>query len=54
MIGGEDEAVERLDPIFLTIAPGEGSAEPTPGRTRTDGTAQTATCTAGRTAPATS
>jgi 6-phosphogluconate dehydrogenase len=40
MIGGEDEAVERLDPIFRTIAPGEGSAEPTPGRTKTGGTAQ--------------
>ncbi len=33
MIGGEDEPVRRLDPIFMTIAPGEGSAEPTPGRT---------------------
>ncbi len=31
MIGGEDEPVRRLNPIFLTIAPGEGSAEPTPG-----------------------
>jgi 6-phosphogluconate dehydrogenase len=31
MIGGEDEAVERLKPIFLTIAPGRGMAEPTPG-----------------------
>jgi 6-phosphogluconate dehydrogenase len=31
MIGGEDEAVMRLHPIFLTIAPGKGSAEPTPG-----------------------
>jgi 6-phosphogluconate dehydrogenase len=31
MIGGEDAAVERLNPIFLTIAPGRGSAEPTPG-----------------------
>ena len=31
MIGGEDEAVERLNPIFLTIAPGRGMAEPTPG-----------------------
>ena len=31
MIGGEDEAVARLNPIFLTIAPGRGSAEPTPG-----------------------
>ncbi len=39
MIGGEDEAVSRLDPIWLTIAPGEGSAAPTPGRTRTGGTA---------------
>jgi 6-phosphogluconate dehydrogenase len=39
MIGGDEQAVEHLDPIFKTIAPGEGSAEPTPGRTRTDGTA---------------
>ncbi|MFH8737058.1 phosphogluconate dehydrogenase (NAD(+)-dependent, decarboxylating) [Streptomyces sp. NPDC017964] len=39
MIGGEDEAVAHLDPIFKTIAPGEGCAEPTPSRTRTDGTA---------------
>ena len=39
MIGGETEAVERLDPIWLTLAPGEGSAAPTPGRTRTGGTA---------------
>jgi 6-phosphogluconate dehydrogenase len=39
MIGGEHEPVERLDPIFRTIAPGSGSAEPTPGRTRTTGTA---------------
>src|ERR1700756_881849 len=31
MIGGEDEPVRRLNPIFLTIAPGKGSAEPTPG-----------------------
>jgi 6-phosphogluconate dehydrogenase len=31
MIGGEDAAVERLNPIFLTIAPGKGTAEPTPG-----------------------
>jgi 6-phosphogluconate dehydrogenase len=38
MIGGETEAVQRLDPIFKTIAPGSGSAEPTPSRTR-DGTA---------------
>jgi 6-phosphogluconate dehydrogenase len=39
MIGGETEVVSRLDPIFKTIAPGAGCAEPTPDRTRTDGTA---------------
>jgi 6-phosphogluconate dehydrogenase len=39
MIGGETEVVTRLDPIFKTIAPGAGSAEPTPGRTVRDGTA---------------
>jgi 6-phosphogluconate dehydrogenase len=39
MIGGEREVVTRLDPIFKTIAPGSGSAEPTPSRTTRDGTA---------------
>ncbi|MFF4742063.1 phosphogluconate dehydrogenase (NAD(+)-dependent, decarboxylating) [Streptomyces sp. NPDC047980] len=39
MIGGEDEPVTRLGPVFRTIAPGIGDAAPTPGRTRTDGTA---------------
>jgi 6-phosphogluconate dehydrogenase len=33
MIGGPDEAVGRLDPIFKTIAPGVDAAERTPGRT---------------------
>jgi 6-phosphogluconate dehydrogenase len=33
MIGGEDEPVRRLDPIFKTIAPGLGDVEPTPSRT---------------------
>ena len=32
MIGGPDNAVERLDPIFATLAPGVESAERTPGR----------------------
>jgi 6-phosphogluconate dehydrogenase len=33
MIGGPDEAVERLDPVFKTIAPGiDGAPERTPGR----------------------
>jgi 6-phosphogluconate dehydrogenase len=39
MIGGEDDVIARLDPIFRTIAPGEDGTVPTPGRTRTDGTA---------------
>jgi 6-phosphogluconate dehydrogenase len=32
MIGGENEVVQRLEPIFATIAPGVGAAERTPGR----------------------
>ena len=39
MIGGETEVVQRLDPIFKSIAPGAGSAPPTPGR-KPGGTAQ--------------
>jgi 6-phosphogluconate dehydrogenase len=41
MIGGDDEAVERLTPIWESIAPGPmtGAVEPTPGR-RDGGTAQ--------------
>jgi len=33
MIGGDDTAVGRLEPIFETLAPGVDSAERTPGRT---------------------
>jgi 6-phosphogluconate dehydrogenase len=33
MIGGDDEAVDRLDPLFDALAPGLGQAERTPGRT---------------------
>ena len=33
MIGGEDEVVARLRPIFETLAPGLGAAGRTPGRT---------------------
>jgi len=33
MIGGETEVVERLGPIFATIAPGVDAAPRTPGRT---------------------
>ncbi|HEX4670305.1 MAG TPA: decarboxylating 6-phosphogluconate dehydrogenase [Solirubrobacterales bacterium] len=32
MIGGPDRAVERLDPIFASLAPGVEQAERTPGR----------------------
>ncbi len=40
MIGGEPDVVERLDPIWRTIAPNTDAAKPTPGRNRPDGTAQ--------------
>jgi 6-phosphogluconate dehydrogenase len=33
MIGGEDDVVARLDPIFATLAPGIGDIPRTPGRT---------------------
>ena len=32
MIGGDDEAVKHLDPIFSALAPGVAAAERTPGR----------------------
>ncbi len=32
MIGGSDEALNRLDPILSTLAPGIGTVERTPGR----------------------
>ena len=40
MIGGEPDAVKRLDPIFKTLAPGRGSLAPTPGREKLGGTAE--------------
>ncbi len=40
MIGGEDEPVRHLDPIWATIAPGRGTAEPTPDRDDNGKTAQ--------------
>ena len=39
MIGGPKEAVQRLDPIFKTLAPGRGNIPRTPGRENMDGTA---------------
>ena len=32
MIGGENDVVTHLDPIFKTLAPGQGAVSPTPGR----------------------
>jgi len=32
MVGGDNETIKRLDPIFKTLAPGKGDVEPTPGR----------------------
>ncbi len=40
MIGGDDEAVQRLDPIFKTLAPGIGDIPRTPGREKASGTAE--------------
>jgi 6-phosphogluconate dehydrogenase len=40
MIGGDKEVVQRLDPIFKTLAPGRGSIERTPGREKLGGTAE--------------
>jgi 6-phosphogluconate dehydrogenase len=40
MIGGPKEAVERLDPIFRTLAPGRGDIPRTPGRETLGGTAE--------------
>jgi 6-phosphogluconate dehydrogenase len=40
MIGGEDQIVNRLDPIFKTLAPGTGDVPRTPGRDKIDGTAE--------------
>jgi len=40
MIGGEQEAVRRLDPVFATLAPGAGDIPRTPGRETIGGTAE--------------
>jgi 6-phosphogluconate dehydrogenase len=40
MIGGPKEAVQRLDPIFKTLAPGRGDIPRTPGRDKMPGTAE--------------
>jgi len=40
MIGGERDVVKRLDPIFSTLAPGAADVPRTPGREKSDGTAE--------------
>jgi 6-phosphogluconate dehydrogenase len=40
MIGGEDEVVRHLAPVFAALAPGAAAAPATPGRGIRDGTAE--------------
>jgi 6-phosphogluconate dehydrogenase len=40
MIGGEQNVVKHLDPIFATLAPGEGNVPRTAGREKAGGTAE--------------
>jgi 6-phosphogluconate dehydrogenase len=40
MIGGDDDVVQRLDPIFSALAPSIDSAPRTPGREKIGGTAE--------------
>ncbi|MBZ5538721.1 MAG: decarboxylating 6-phosphogluconate dehydrogenase [Acidobacteriia bacterium] len=40
MIGGENDVVKRLDPLFATLAPGRGDLPRTPGREKLKGTAE--------------
>jgi len=40
MIGGPEKAFQQLEPIFRTLAPGQGNIPITPGRDQSRGTAQ--------------
>jgi 6-phosphogluconate dehydrogenase len=40
MIGGEEDVVQHLDPIFSALAPGKGEISRTPGRENLTGTAE--------------
>jgi len=40
MIGGPQATVQRLDPIFKTLAPGRGDIDRTPGREKVSGTSE--------------
>ncbi len=50
MIGGEDDVVKHLDPIFSTLAPGLGDILRTPTRKNRRNRGAGATCTVVRTA----
>src|SRR5260370_19932124 len=40
MIGGDEETVKRLEPIFEALAPGQGAIPPSPGREKFESTAE--------------
>jgi len=40
MIGGDETAVRRLEPIFESLAPGQGDISPSPGREKFNSTAE--------------
>jgi 6-phosphogluconate dehydrogenase len=40
MIGGENDIIKHLDPIFKALAPGRGNIDRTPGREKAGGTAE--------------
>ena len=40
MIGGENDIVKHLDPVFATLAPGIGDIARTPGRDKASGTSE--------------
>jgi len=43
MIGGDTDVVDRLDPVFASLAPGREDMSRTPGREKFGGTANWAT-----------
>jgi len=52
MIGGEKDIIERLDPIFASLAAGAGAITETPGRGGATLASRAAICIAGEAAPA--
>jgi 6-phosphogluconate dehydrogenase len=54
MIGGENDVVQHLDPIFATLAPAGDSRRARRDARSTGGTAENGYLHCGRTAPATS